>query len=212
MTTHPPFGGGAFRVTSAYGPRPSLGDYHNGIDLVGLDGDFSVCAVMGGTVRQSRIVTNKSDRTWEWGNYVSVLQDDGMTAFYCHLASRTVKKGARVEAGDEIGVMGDTGYTLGPHLHFEIRNGQNIPFDPAGYLGIPNEPGAIIEVPVTPKPSDEELVVSMCGFEKQTRDHINKYRWGFFVWQKIAGVIRGLIDHIAELEKRIEDLEKGEDS
>lgn len=180
-----PFKGGAFRVSSAYGPRPSLGDHHNGIDLVGLDGDTAVCAVRGGSVIQSRIVTNRNNKTWEWGNYVAIRQDDGVTAYYCHLDSRAVGIWRRVKAGEVIGVMGNTGYSLGPHLHFEVRNSQGAAFDPAAYLGIPNESGAVIEVPVMPDISYEETVMTECHFEKQTRDYINKYKYAAEFWKRL---------------------------
>lgn len=185
MNTNPPYKSGAFRISSAYGPRPSLGDWHNGIDLIGLDGDRIVTAVAGGKVMQSRMVTSHLNRTWEWGNYIAVLQDDGVTAYYCHLDQRDVKQGDIVEAGDVIGIQGNTGYSLGEHLHFEVRHGGKA-FDPAEYLGIPNEAGAIIEVPVMPEPSYEEIVVSKCGLEKQTRDYINKYKYAQDLWRKLA--------------------------
>lgn len=185
MKTNSPYKNGSFRISSAYGNRPSLGDWHNGIDLIGLDGDRDVVAVMGGRVLMSRMVTNHSNRTWEWGNYVSVLQDDGVTAYYCHLDSRAVKQGDRVEAGDSIGVQGNTGYSLGEHLHFEVRR-DNKAFNPADYLGIPNESGTIVEVPATPEPSYEEIVMNKCGLEKQTRDFINSYMYAQDLWRKLA--------------------------
>ena len=184
MNFNSPFKYGAFRISSPYGDRPSLGDYHNGIDLIGLDGDITVTAIMGGRVVQSRMVTSHANRTWEWGNYIAILQDDGVTAYYCHLDSRRVKQGDRVEAGDEIGIMGNTGYSLGAHLHFEVRR-NNKAFNPAEYLGIPNESGAIVDIPSMPEPSYEEVVVSKCGLEKQTRDYINKYKYAADLWRKL---------------------------
>ena len=69
---------GKFKVTSPFGRRTLNGkpDDHRGIDVVGLT-DKHVCAVAGGRVVSSTIITNKSDRTWEWGNYVRVDGDDG---------------------------------------------------------------------------------------------------------------------------------------
>lgn len=182
-----PFKRGAFTVTSPYGPRPSLGDYHNGIDLVGLDGDTLVCAVMGGKVAQSRIITNKNNRTWEWGNYIAIKQDDGVTAYYCHLAERRVQYGHKVSAGQVIGVMGNTGYSLGPHLHFEVRNSKNTAFDSAVYLGIDNIAGAVIEVPVQSEPALDfaVLVCRKCGLEEQTKKYIDKYKYADALWAKL---------------------------
>ena len=140
-----PFRSG-FRVSSPYGWRsdPLTGErsWHSGIDLVGAD--KNVLAVVGGDVLKSRIVTDKSDKTWEWGNYVSVYGDDGRIYYYCHLAERTVEQGGRIEAGHRVGIEGATGRVTGSHLHFEVRNPSNMgSVDPADILGIPNEAGFV---------------------------------------------------------------------
>ena len=110
-------------------------------------------AVTGGTVIRSRIVDDRQDRTWEWGNYVSVFGDDGRIWYYCHLASRTAEAGGRIEAGQRIGIEGATGRVTGVHLHLEVRSGTNTgTLDPAELLGIPNEAGAVWR----PRPPYEE--------------------------------------------------------
>ena len=136
-----PFEGNTVRLTSGYGWRTVSGvqDNHKGYDLVGVGSDEVVAAV-GGTVAVSQRVTDKNNRTWQWGNYVCIKTDDGQYHYYCHLASRAVKKGDKVKAGDLIGIMGATGYTFGAHLHFECRKG-NVAFNPQEVLGIPNEVG-----------------------------------------------------------------------
>lgn len=141
-----PFKSG-FRVSSPYGERadPFTGEkkWHGGIDLIGED--TNVLAVTGGYVIQSRMVTNHEDRTWEWGNYVSVWGDDGLIYYYCHLAERTVEAGGRIEAGQRIGIEGATGLATGVHLHLEIRmgisEGTYSTVDPAQVLGIQNRSG-----------------------------------------------------------------------
>ena len=95
-------------------------DFHSGYDLVGI-GSWDVTAAEGGTVVQSRMVTNKSNLTWQWGNYVCIRTDAGQYHYYCHLASRAVCAGQTVRAGEKLGVMGNTGYSFGAHLHFEVR-------------------------------------------------------------------------------------------
>lgn len=140
-----PFRSG-FRVSSPYGWRldPLTGEksWHSGIDLVGAD--KNVLAVVGGSVLKSRIVTDMSDRTWEWGNYVSVYGDDGRVYYYCHLAERHVEQGGRIEMGQRIGIEGASGRVTGVHLHFEVRNPSNMgSVDPAEILGIPNEDGFV---------------------------------------------------------------------
>ena len=133
---------GRFAVTSPFGWRLLNGknDNHKGIDVVGLEEKF-VCAVRPGIVRASQIITDKSNRTWEWGNYVRIDGDDGMYYYYCHLDKRLVSVGQRVKKGDHIGIEGNTGYSFGSHCHFEVRNLSGWSVDPAPYLGIPNAVG-----------------------------------------------------------------------
>ena len=138
-----PFNAAQVRLTSPYGSRTLNGStgFHAGCDLVGI-GSHTVVAAVAGTVAVSRIVTDKSNRTWEWGNYVCVRGGDGRQYYYCHLASRAVKKGDAVKAGDVLGVMGSTGYSFGAHLHFEVREKDGkTTVNPEAVLGIPNRVG-----------------------------------------------------------------------
>ena len=136
---------GEMRITSTYGMRtdPISGQRmrHGGLDIVGAD--YTIRAVCNGVVAVSQMVTDKSNATWQWGNYVCVLGDDGNYIYYCHMAERRVRTGQRVSAGDILGIMGSTGYSTGDHLHFEVRNGVNMVLDPADYLGIPNRIGDV---------------------------------------------------------------------
>ncbi len=72
-------------------------------------------------------------------NYVSVLQDDGMTAHYWHLARATLTDrgiGERVEAGEFLGLVGSSGISTAPHLHFELWDQDQNIVDPfAGTCG-----------------------------------------------------------------------------
>ena len=134
-----PFESG-IRVTSPFGARrdPFTGalSEHTGIDLVPLrEGDLAVRAAVSGSVLQSRMVTDPMNRTSEWGNYVSLLGDDGRVYYHCHLASRAVSQGERIAAGQALGVAGQTGRATGVHLHFQIeKNGS--PVNPRPYIGI----------------------------------------------------------------------------
>ena len=136
-----PFESYKYRVTSPYGQRVLNGEsqFHSGIDLVGV-GSTAVCSVCDGTVLSSQIITDRSNLTWQWGNYVSVQASDGTVIYYCHLASRAVKKGDKVKQGQRIGIMGNTGYSFGAHTHFEVRR-NNKAINAAEYLGIPNKTG-----------------------------------------------------------------------
>ena len=110
------------RVTSPFGNRTLNGavQFHTGYDLVGV-GSYEITAARSGRVVQSRMVTDKTNPTWQWGHYVCVRGDDGNYYYYCHMKSRAVKVGDIVNAGDKLGIMGNTGYSFGAHLHFEVR-------------------------------------------------------------------------------------------
>lgn len=120
-----------FKVTQGYGP------VHGGLDIVGLCGT-DIISPVDGVVKSSAIILDKNNLTWEWGNYVRVDDSEGMRYFFCHMDSRAVKVGDKVQVGDKLGVMGNTGYSFGAHCHFEVRTAKNIRVNPANVLGIPN--------------------------------------------------------------------------
>ena len=128
---------GEVRVSSPFGWRTLSGKrvYHKGVDLVGTD--KTVRAVVGGVVGQSILITDPTNRTSEWGNYVRVDGEDGRQYYYCHLSKRLVSRGDKVSVGDALGIEGSTGKSTGSHLHFEVReSGKSI--DPTAILGIKN--------------------------------------------------------------------------
>lgn len=132
---------GFYKVTSPFGQRTLNGqpDDHRGIDVVGIT-NKTITAAASGVVGASTIITDRKNLTWQWGNYVRVDGDDGLSYYYCHMDKRLVVPGQRVKAGDHIGIEGNTGYSFGRHCHFEVRrNGVSI--DPAPVLGIPNAVG-----------------------------------------------------------------------
>jgi hypothetical protein len=102
---------------------------HKGVDLRGKTGD-SVRAIKGGVVEISK------DGAGSYGKYVKIKHDDGHRSVYAHLNKRLVSSGAQVRAGQEIGHVGSTGQSSGPHLHLEVWNGtnQDAHVDPLAYL------------------------------------------------------------------------------
>lgn len=113
---------------------------HNGIDLVGAGYtlDYVVAHSDGavvGVVSNINYNTSKSGRRI-YGNYVKIKHDNGMYTLYAHLryGSVTVKLNQRVTKGQVLGYMGNTGYSFGAHLHFEVRNSNNIQIDPTPYV------------------------------------------------------------------------------
>lgn len=111
QTTQPATGG----ITSHYGMRthPVTGVYklHTGTDYA--YGDGLAYAVRNGTV--SSVEWNDA-----YGNLVTVNHGGGVQARYAHLAEVRVSTGQKVQAGTIVGIIGSTGYSTGPHLHFEV--------------------------------------------------------------------------------------------
>jgi len=68
-----------------------------------------------------------------YGNYVIVDHGNGFTTLYAHLNSIFVSPGETVSKGQQVGTMGNTGNSTGPHLHFEIRY-NDVPYNPSNYL------------------------------------------------------------------------------
>ena len=108
--------------------------YHYGIDI--SDGSITgatIVAAMGGTVKYVRNCTQhhpgSQHNCYGFGTGVVIIGDDGRAYQYAHMQGGSVPSnvyvGARVEAGQMIGHVGQTGDATGPHLHFGISNGQN---------------------------------------------------------------------------------------
>jgi hypothetical protein len=97
--------------TSGFGPRQ--GHFHHGIDLALRMGE-PVFVVFDGYVKLSTYGGG-------YGNYVIIKHDNGLETLYAHLSKRKVNVGQQVKAGQLLGLGGSTGYSTGPHLHFEVR-------------------------------------------------------------------------------------------
>ena len=71
--------------------------------------------------------------TWGYGNQIVIDHGNGYLTRYAHLHKILVKAGQSVEKNQQIGTMGSTGRSTGPHLHFEVIQG-NVKRNPLGYL------------------------------------------------------------------------------
>lgn len=115
-------------ITSGYGgrsaPTTSKGKgstQHDGIDIGGSVNGQAADSIGGGKVTEVGYDENG------YGNYVVVDHGDGYTSLYGHLQKATVKQGDTVSAGQQVGVIGSTGNSSGPHLHLRVhKNGQSI--------------------------------------------------------------------------------------
>ncbi len=119
----------AGRMTSGFGNRvhPIFGGvrFHSGIDIIASYG-APVKAADGGQVVQAGYFGG-------YGNSVMVYHGGGFGTWYAHLSSINVSVGQMVDRGQVIGGVGSTGWSTGPHLHFEVRiNG--VAQNPLAYL------------------------------------------------------------------------------
>lgn len=69
-----------------------------------------------------------------YGNFIEMRHPNGMTSLYGHLSRVDVASGDRIAVGQRIGLIGSTGYSTGPHLHFEIRR-DGAQINPAKVIG-----------------------------------------------------------------------------
>lgn len=109
---------------------------HNGIDLVSASGkDLSIIAIAEGTVLTATDGIDGYNEYNTCGNFVKILHSNGLITRYLHMTKNTicVKQGQKIKKGDKLGIMGNTGYSFGKHLHFDVFDGQAY-VDPLPYL------------------------------------------------------------------------------
>ncbi|HCT64567.1 MAG TPA: metalloendopeptidase [Lachnospiraceae bacterium] len=122
-------GTGAFKVpvfgsiTSRFGYR--WGSVHEGVDISGKMGQ-PIYAADGGKIIFSGVESG-------YGNLVKIGHGNGLVTYYGHCSKLLVKVGQSVSKGDQIALIGSTGHSTGPHLHFEVRK-NGVPTDPMKYL------------------------------------------------------------------------------
>ena len=122
------------RITQPFGPsafvlEPPLGadaHFHTGIDLAAPFGTKVTAAADG-------IVVAVANTSVGYGNYVIVAHGGGIMTLYGHLLETDVQVGDSVHRGQRLGLEGSTGYSTGPHLHFELRVNDQVT-DPMPYL------------------------------------------------------------------------------
>ena len=110
------------RVTSPYGSRH--GSFHPGVDLAGVKGVTQVAAAADGVVVE--VVSGCKEGVKRcgggYGNHIEIIHSNGTTTRYAHLSKTSVKTGEMISQGQTIGILGNSGNSTGPHLHFEIIN------------------------------------------------------------------------------------------
>ena len=105
----------------AYRVHPITGKYtmHGGVDIAAEQGS-EIRAALAGAVRSA-----KSDSSS--GNYLIIDHNESLATMYAHCQQLLVEEGQTVEKGQVIALVGSTGMSTGPHLHFEVRlNGNKL--------------------------------------------------------------------------------------
>jgi len=87
---------------------------HKGVDIAAPKGTGVFTAAEGQVVRTGY-------EAGGYGNFIEVRHPNGMSTLYGHLSRIDIARGMAVAAGQRIGLVGSTGYSTGPHLHFEVR-------------------------------------------------------------------------------------------
>ena len=159
---------GRVQISYAYGrygwTRGGGKTWHGGIDLVGMDDD-TICmpyytaadgtqkAIRGTVTRARKVDRSTGDPTWEWGWYVCVQLDAAQTPdavnylYFCHCERLLVQAGQKVQSGDALAVMGNSGNAAlndppYKHCHLEVRaTATGTGVDPTAYAGVPNAAG-----------------------------------------------------------------------
>lgn len=109
------YGTSGFGLARRYGPGGNV-SRHGGEDI-GAPAGTPVLATNAGEVRLARFFPIK-------GGFVMIDHGGGVNSQYLHLSTLSVEEGQSVEAGEQIGEVGSTGLSTGPHLHWEMRVGE----------------------------------------------------------------------------------------
>jgi murein DD-endopeptidase MepM/ murein hydrolase activator NlpD len=117
-------------ISSYFGEREDPFDgeetFHKGVDFAGVKGSTVVAVAAG-------VVTWAGERSG-FGKLIEINHGDGYVTRYGHNEKTLVAVGDTVKRGDPIGLMGSTGRSTGPHVHFEVlRNGRQV--DPLSFIG-----------------------------------------------------------------------------
>ena len=124
-----PLDPGVYTLTAGFGECSSLWSHcHTGLDFAAPQGT-PIIAVANGVITETG---------WAgaYGNRTVMTLDDGTELWYCHQFAFGVEPGDQVVGGQEIGLVGTTGNSTGPHLHFEVRPGGGDAVDPRQALTV----------------------------------------------------------------------------
>ena len=117
---------------------------HRGVDIGwrGGENDYVLAHSDGKVVflQKGQKHNTKAKGNASYGNCVKIKHDNGYYTLYAHMKNVVVKKGQKVEKGQILGYMSDSGKAFGTHLHFEVRNTKDVRINPTSYINadLPN--------------------------------------------------------------------------
>jgi len=123
MTTNSEYG---FPLEMTLGMSQAFQGMHPGIDLRAPRGTKIVAMAEGTVIEVGRMFVG-------YGHYVRIAHKGTVSSLYAHMDDVEVKPGQKVERGQVLGNVGMTGWTTGPHLHFEVHAGEKV-VNPLGYI------------------------------------------------------------------------------
>ncbi|HYD27369.1 M23 family metallopeptidase [Brevundimonas sp.] len=120
-----------YAINSAYGLRRLASEararQHKGVDIAAPQGTSVYVACEGEVLRTGYDAKG-------YGRFIEVRHPNGMSTLYAHLSRIDVARGDKVAADERIGLVGSTGRSTGPHLHFEVRR-DHAQVNPTSVLG-----------------------------------------------------------------------------
>jgi murein DD-endopeptidase MepM/ murein hydrolase activator NlpD len=126
------------RISSSFGgrvhPVSGVRHTHSGVDLAAPAGRAVYASADG-------VVSHIGNEPGGYGKYVVIRHPNGYLSYYAHLSriERGLRKGMRIVRAQRVGAVGSTGTATGPHLHFEVKQG-NRPIDPLAVIRKTNAP------------------------------------------------------------------------
>lgn len=113
-------------------PTENISKFHYGVDLA-MPCGTKVLAAQKGVVKEAL-------ENGDYGKYIVVDHGDGIITLYAHLSNVLAQQGDEVDAGQMIAESGDSGNVTGPHLHFEIKDGEEW-LNPADFIDFDKNEG-----------------------------------------------------------------------
>ena len=141
-------------------------ELHTGLDFAAPLGTSVLAPSEGVVAWTGAVAPNRRGDWWRLGRTVVLRHGESYRTFFGHLDALAVRPGDRVEVGDPLGTVGETGWTSAPHLHYEVRHlvaGRWVAVDPRDHLvdaeaGVPDRPARRETIQYEPSPPPPEFL------------------------------------------------------